>query len=297
MKDERCTMEKKSKMSAKDISLDRLVMSNSRQITKSVLAPLRMSIEEIGMLEPLLVYEEGETALIIDGNKRYLILLAAGIEYAPCILVSCPDTYTASRQVIDVSPLERAKMIRKALEKVAKERVAAAIGVLSLEPKLNDEFKDGLSPAIILAFEGGLLTKTALQELKHVTQKRQEVILKELSQKDRKQKGSEVKPVKPYNIDIIRGLVLLTPDAERVNRKRKSPWKTREDKTELITRKFREVKEQRDLMGRMYHNYVSDLVKQLTYIRGFLKDEKTKNYVRTKHPDLYKKIREIMDRE
>jgi len=292
-------MEKKTEKVFKDISLDRLEMSNSRNITSVHLAPIRMSMREIGMLEPLLVYEEGESALIIDGNKRYLILLAEGIESAPCVLVSQADTYTASRQVIDVSPVERARMIKKALEKVDEARIAAAIGVQTLKPRLDDKFKVGLSATVILAFENGLLTKTALQELKHVTQKRQDTILKELAQKEQQEKGKgkECKASKPYHLDIIRGLILLTPVTERVATKKKAPWNKRDEKSEFVTKKFRDIAEQKDLMSRVYHTYVSDLLKQLTYARGFLKDDKIKQYVRSKYPEMYKKICEIMDRE
>jgi ParB-like chromosome segregation protein Spo0J len=279
-------MEQKSEMTAKDISLSRLVATNSRKFTNRDLAPIRMSMEEIGMLEPLTVYEEGETALIIEGNKRYFILLGAGIESAPCILAKCPDTYTPSYQVIAVSPVERAKMIKKVLETVDENKVAAAIGVSSLKPVLTDKFADGLNPAIILAFERGLLTKTALQELKSVTPKRQAEILKVLTQS------------KNYNLDVIRGQILETPQTERVAvKKRRTPWQKNEEKMNAMTKRLEEVEKQRDLMSHMYHTYVSDVTKQLAYVRGFLKDKNIEQYVTTKYPEVLKAFRTIMERE
>ena len=278
-------MEQKSEMTAKDISLSRLVATNSKKFTLRDLAPIRMSIEEIGMLEPLIVYDEGETALIIDGNKRYFILLGAGIESVPCILAKCPDTYTPSYQVIAVSPVERAKMIKRVLETVDENRVAAAIGVSSLKPILTDKFADGLNPAVILAFEQGLLTKTALKELKNVTLKRQAEILKVLTQS------------KNYNLGVIRGQILDTPTAERVVQKRRTPWQKNEEKMDAITKRLEQIEKQSDLMSRMYHTYVSDVTKQLTYIRGFLKDKKIEQYVTTKYPEMLKAFRTVMERE
>jgi hypothetical protein len=92
-------------------------------------------------------------------------------------------------------------------------------------------------------------------------------------------------------------MVLLTPDKERVAQTRKAPWKIRDEKAESITKELREVEERADLMTSKYHAYVRDVLKLLTYIRGILSDEKVKQYLRTNYPDLYKTIREIMDRE
>lgn len=278
-------MEKKSAMVIKDIPLSRLVATNPKKFTGDQLASIRMSLEAIGMSEPLIVHEEGETALIIDGNKRYFILLEAGIESAPCVLVDRPDIYTASYQVIAVSPAERAKMIKKVLEKVSEAKIAAAIGVSSLKPGLDKSLAAKLNPAIILAFDQGLLSKAALQELKNVTPKRQAEILKELKQ------------AKNYSLDVIKGLVLATPSSEQVAQKKKSPWTKSEEKRDTITKELQEIEKRSDLMSHMYHTYVSDVTKQLTYIRGFLKDKKIEQYVMAKYPGMLKAFREIMERE
>jgi ParB-like chromosome segregation protein Spo0J len=295
------TTEKKSAMNVKDIPLDLLESSCPRKTTNFHLNPIRKSMSEIGMLEPLLVYEkvENETKkyLIIDGNKRFRILVeSGGHESVPCILVSSPDTYTTSRQVISVSPVERAKMIKKVLETVAEEKVSAAIGVSSLKPMLDENFSAGLSQMAILAYENRLLTKTALEELKHVSVKRQDEILKELMQRGEKQK--DLKQSKPCNIDIIKGLVLLTTDNERVTqKKRKTPWKKRDEKSESITKELREISARGELMSSKFHAYVSDLVKLLIYVRGFLNEVDITEYVQKNYPDEYRRIRIIMDRE
>ena len=278
-------MEKKSLMTFKDISLSRLVTSNPKKFTNSQLTKIRTSLEEIGMSEPFVVYDEGETALIIDGNKRYFILLEAGIESVPCVLVQQADTYTTSYQVIAVSPVERAKMLKKVLETVAENKVAAAIGVSSLKPTLDKNLTAKLNSVILLAFDQGLLSKSALQELKNVTPKRQAEILKEL------------KKANHYGLDVIKGLVLATPPAERVAQKKKTPWQRCEEKRDAITKQWQEVKKQSDLMSYTYHTYVSDVTKQLTYIRGFLKNKTIEQYVMTKYPEMFKAFREIMERE
>ncbi len=278
-------MEKKSTILVKDIPLSRLVPTNSKKFTKPELARVRTSMEAIGMTEPLCVYEKGEEALISDGNKRYFILLEAGMASAPCVLLKLPDTYTASYQVIGVSPAEQRKMIKKVQEKVSDDKIAAAIGVPSLTPGIDKNLADKLNPVLILAFNQGLLSKAALQELKNVTPKRQAEILKELKQ------------AKNYSLDVIKGLVLATPPSEQVPQKKKSPWKNSEEKRNSITKQLQELEKQSDLMSHLFHTYVSDVSSQLIYIRGFLKNQKVEQYVMAKYPQMLKTFRAIMERE
>jgi len=164
-------MTKKSEMTHKDIPLERLTQTNTKIFTKSCLDKIRKSVETIGLVESLQVYEEenGEI-LIIDGNKRFQILVAAGHTTAPCVLTKLPDTFTPSYHVIDVSPQERAKMIRMALEKASETEVAAAIGASSLESGIDRRLETKLHPTIILAFKENMLSKAALLELRYVNQ-------------------------------------------------------------------------------------------------------------------------------
>jgi ParB-like chromosome segregation protein Spo0J len=278
-------MEKKSTIIIKDIPLSRLVPTNPKPFKKEDLARVRRSLEGIEMLEPFVVCENGETFLISDGNKRYYIFRDAGIESAPCVLQPRLDTYTTSRQVIDVSPTEREKMINKVCEKVTEEKVAAAIGRISLKPSIDENLAKKLHTAIQIAYEQKKLTKTALHELKNVTPKRQAEILRELKQ------------VKDFSLDMVKGKVLLTPITERIIQKKKTPWQKRDENRELITKRLEEITKQNALLELTFHTYVSDVIKQLTYFRGLLDDEPIKQYIMQNYPDMYKKIREIMDRE
>ncbi len=286
-------MEKKSMMVFKDIPLSRLTASNPKKFSETQLVKIRKSMETIGMTEPLCVFDEKEkekdeekkSYLIVDGNKRYIILLGAGIASAPCILIKQPDTYTASYHAIGVSPAERRKMLRKVLEKVSEEKIAAAIGVSSLKPGLEKKLLAKLNPAVILAYDQGLITKNALLELQNVTPKRQAEILKEFKQ------------AKNYGIDVVRSLVLGTPSAEQVPQTKKSPWKKSDEKRDSIARQLEELEKRSSLMSHYYHTYVSDVTQQLTYIRAFLKDPKIEQYIAAKYPEVVKTFYAVMERE
>ena len=281
-------MEKKFDIIVKDIPLNRLVPASTEKIKPQDLASIRMSMEAIGLVEPLNVYEEGDKYLIVSGNKRYRILLADGHESAPCILVPRPDTYTPSYQVIAVSPPERTKMVNRVLEKVEKTKVDAAIGKSSRKTVLDDKFLVGLSQDAINAFNDGSLSKTALQELKHVTPNRQEEILKILESTKRN---------KTYGLDAIKAQILDTPPSEHVARKMKTPWQKNEEKMDAITKRLAEIDQQTNLFSHTYHTYSGDVTKQLAYVRGFMEDENIRKYVETHYPKVYKTFCEIMSRE
>jgi ParB-like chromosome segregation protein Spo0J len=284
-------MEKKSEIIVKDIPMNRLVPTNTKKFSLNDLDSIRMSMEAIEMLEPLSVCKDGEKYLVVGGNKRYQVLLEDGHESAPCVLVPRPDTYTPSYQVIDVSPTERTKMVNKVLETVDKNRVNAAIGKISRKPVLDDKFIVGLSQDAIRAFKDGSLSKHALQELKNVTPKRQAEILRTLAQ---------TKTNKTYNLDTIKTQILATLPTQRVERatrKRKTPWEKNEERMDAITKRLEQVQQQSDLLSSMYHTYVSDITKQLIYIRGFMEDDNIRQYVEMQHPEVFKTFCEIMRRE
>ena len=280
-------MRKKTAIIVMDIPLDRLEADIPKPFTPGELAQIRKSIESIGLVERLIVCKkEGSGNYeVIQGKKRYSILLSMGVATVPCVLAQRRDMYTPSYQVIAVSPAEREKMLNKVREHVSDAKITAAIGVSSLKPELDKKLADKLSSVVKHAFEQKLIPKAALQELANVTPKRQAEILKEL------------KSVGTYKLDMIKGKILLTSPGERIESKKKSPWKKREDNKEIITQRLQEMRKQCDAIVGMYHVYTHDVAQQLIYIRGFLHDESTEQYVKENYPDMYKKIREIMGRE
>ena len=277
-------MEKKSEIIIKDIPLSRLEPT-SPNIKDRELAGIRMSMEGVGMLEPLVVCAKGEVFQISDGNKRYRILCDEGFESAPCVVTSLFDTYTASRQVIDVSHIERQKMIDKVSETVPEDKIAAAIGKQTLKPTIDKNLEDKLHAVVKTAYEGRRLSKAALHELKKVSLKRQAEIMKELKQ------------IKTYNLGMIIAKILQTPKAEIVAQGKEHPLTRNNEKRDQMTKQLREVSDEGLFMERQYNIYASDVIKLLVYIRGFFDNEAIRKYVEKEYLAMYKKFRAIMDRE
>ncbi|MBV5332059.1 ParB N-terminal domain-containing protein, partial [bacterium] len=77
---------------------------------------LRASIQAVGLIEPLSVYAEGGSYVILDGYLRFLACKELRIESVPCIIYTEKDAYTFNRMVNRLSGFQEMRMLRKSLE-------------------------------------------------------------------------------------------------------------------------------------------------------------------------------------
>lgn len=57
----------------------------------------------MGLLEPLIVYPQGDNYEILDGCLRYRILLDWGVETVPCLIGRQREAFTGNRMVNQLS--------------------------------------------------------------------------------------------------------------------------------------------------------------------------------------------------
>lgn len=128
---------------------------------------LACSIEEVGVLEPVLVrlteedYGEGATYCIVAGERRYRAASLAGLEYIPSIIMLVDEKQALEIAIIenlqrtDVHPLDEAQGFVELLKQdydekalsvkfgVAESTVAQRIKLLDLTPELQKLFYSG----------------------------------------------------------------------------------------------------------------------------------------------------------
>ncbi|MGL6195647.1 MAG: ParB/RepB/Spo0J family partition protein, partial [Thermoguttaceae bacterium] len=161
-------MSKATQLHGDDIPLAKLRQSRKRKIDKRYGQRIKASINNVGLIEPLVVCKDESGYVILDGNYRYELLLEMGFETAPCFIVENYDLYTMNRQVNHVSPLEEAKMIQKASEVVGEKQIAAALGLKSITRRLTDSTKSKLHADVLKAYDNGTLGQSAVKEMAHV---------------------------------------------------------------------------------------------------------------------------------
>lgn len=92
---------------------------------------IEASIDEIGLIEPLVIFQqEPELYLLLDGHLRLDALRRKGRETVECILSKDDEAYTYNRKVNSIPPVAQHLMILKALKNgLTEERIAASLRV------------------------------------------------------------------------------------------------------------------------------------------------------------------------
>jgi len=256
-----------------DIPIIKLRPLRERNVAKREYQRILASIKATGLIEPLVVYPEGDGYLILDGVQRYRALLEMGVEIVPCILGRQREAFTGNRMVNRVSPVQENRMIEKSLQELDEQTIADALGLGGISHRLRKTLLKQLHPDVAAAFDQGKITRTCAKELTHVKPPRQKEIL------------TAMEGYKDHSIAFARALILKTLPAQREARGRKrGPWdKSAHRKSELL-KKLAEAEQKHDFYSRLYKQYTVDLLKLAIYARSLLTNNRVRVYLDEHHP-------------
>lgn len=258
-----------------DIPIMRLRPLRERKVTAREYGRILASIKAIGLIEPLIVYAEGDDYVILDGVQRYKALVEMGIEIVPCIVGKQREAFTGNRMVNRVSPLQEHRMIEKSLEELDEETIAAALGIQGITYRLKKTLLKQLHPDVFAAFDQGKLTRTCARELTHVKPARQKEIL------------AAMQGYKDFGIAFAKTQILKTPVPMREGRSRTSgPWdKSTQRKGELL-KKLTEAEQKHDFYSRLYKQYTIDLLRLAIFARSLLNNLRIRAHLDQQHPTI-----------
>jgi ParB-like chromosome segregation protein Spo0J len=74
-------------VNGRDLPIVKLVPRSERHVEKRAYQRMEASLRAVGLIEPLIVVDQGDSYEILDGHLRYQILLDMGVETVPCLLV------------------------------------------------------------------------------------------------------------------------------------------------------------------------------------------------------------------
>lgn len=95
----------------------------ANRIYKRILA----SIQHLGVIEALSVYEEEGKYYLLDGYLRLKALEGLGITEVPCFVYRHRDRYTFNAMRNDISPSQEHRMLKQALDRGVDEAELARI--------------------------------------------------------------------------------------------------------------------------------------------------------------------------
>ncbi len=70
----------------RDIPIVKLTPRRKRNIGSRENQRIAASVRSVGLIEPLVVFPEGDGYVILDGYQRFKILLELGVEMVPCLI-------------------------------------------------------------------------------------------------------------------------------------------------------------------------------------------------------------------
>lgn len=268
----------------RDIPIIRLRPLRDRKISQRESDRILASIKAIGLIEPLIVYPEGEDFVITEGVQRYRALIALGTEVAPCIIGQQREAFTGNRMVNRVSPVQENRMIEKSLEELDERTIAEALGLSGIAHRMKRTLLKQLAPEVAAAFDQGAITRTCALEMTHVKPDRQNEIL------------TAMKGYKDYSVAFARSLILKTPPPLRATRKRRkrNPWNKSAQRKNDLLKKLADAEQKHDFYSRLYKQYTIDLLRLAIYARALLTNSRVRGYLDQHHPDIVARFETII---
>ncbi len=267
-----------------DIPIVKLVPRNERVVSAKYIKRIEASLRAVGLIDPLIVFPQGDNYEILDGCLRYRILLDMGVETVPCLLGTHREAFTGNRMVNQLSASQEMKMLRKSLEELDEKTIANALGMVGIGHRLNLSLLSKLDASVVKAFEASKLNLQCAKEFAHVKPDRQAEILKLMES------------CNDFSVTFARGLVLKTPVAKRVKPNgARTPWAQADEKKNDLLKKLREAEQQQDFYSGLYRQYTTNLLKLVIYARSLVANQRIKQFLSEKHPLVLEIFEQIID--
>jgi len=258
-----------------DVPISKLRPRRERQVAKRDYDRILATIKAVGLIEPLIVFPEGENYEILDGTICYRALLELGVQVVPCILGKQREALTGNRMVNRVTPLQENRMIEKSLTTVDEATIAATFGISDKGHRMKRALLQQLHPDVAAAFDRGKITRPCAWEMTHVKPERQKDIV------------SAMEGHKDYSIAFVRALILKTPVPLREKHRRKhDPWEKNGHKKGELLQQLTEAEQKHDFYSRLYKQYTVDLLRLAIYARELLTNARVRAYLDQHHPTI-----------
>lgn len=255
-----------------DVPIVKLTPLRKRKVSQRDYNKLLANLKSVGLIEPLLVCQEGDQFFILDGYIRYTAMVDLGIESVPCLVLDSRDLYTPNRQVNHLSRHQEIKMLRKALERLDEKVIAEAFGMPALKSRLNTAMFRDLHPQVVAALQKDQVLQTVARELTYVVPTRQVEILQMMQDSG------------DSSLAFAKAQVLATPANGRSKKHRKnSPWEKGMQTRRDLTKKLTEVEKHYDFYSGLYRQYVGDLLKLSIYVRQIVTRPAIRDYLEKNH--------------
>ncbi len=153
----------------------RKVPAGARNSTKY--RRIAASIQEIGIIEPLMVHPCSDTEnqyLLLDGHIRLDILKYSNVPTVECLIADDDEAFTYNHKVNQLSAIQEHFMIRKALKNgVSEDNIARTLNIDIYRIRMKRDLLEGICPEAVELLREKRVTTDGLQQLRLVMPMRQ----------------------------------------------------------------------------------------------------------------------------
>jgi hypothetical protein len=239
---------------------------------------IESSLEHIGLIEPLVVFEQKDgTFLIVDGNTRFFILKSQGASDVACIVAADDEAYTYNKRVSHVSPIAQHFMLLRVLENgVSEERVAAALNLDVRAVHRKRDLLKGICPEAVSLLEGRRLSERAFATLRKMKPLRQI------------ESAEHMIAANNFATSFLRSILLITkPEMLMENSATKGGHGKKLPQRSLLESEHEGLlKNLKTVEGSLGLDMLT-LAVALKYLERILRNQKAKWYLEQKHPETY----------
>ena len=252
----------------KTVSLSEIVENEKnvlfRELTEKEMEELKSSIREVGLLEPLVVVQEGELYKLISGHQRKKALEELGIEKVAVNIVNLQDEdeelalIHANIKQRKLNDMELARVIKAEKEiiqqKIKKgtlknqgraiEQVANNLEISKDKAKRLDRL-NLLIPELQLLVEQGKITTGKAQEIGLLDIETQKILYSSLKENIEEFSLEEIKKIKQHDETKRLELLQKLDEARNERDKQMNNFRLQENENKILQHKLKELEKKK----------------------------------------------------
>ncbi len=246
------------------------------------------TLQKIGLIQPLIVCPiKGNNAeyKLLDGHLRLHALRELGERDALCLISTDDERYTFDAQVNHISPIQRHKMIRQAVDDgVLPDRIAEVFEIDVKEVLSEVKLLDGIHPDAVELIKDKPIYSKAIKTLRRVKPLRQLEMAESMC------------AVNNFTYAYVLALLGGTRAEQMVSGRKAN--ELNKVSPEAIVRMEKEMESLRvdfEQIEQSYSDNVYTLVVIQGYIKRLIKNESIKRFIDRNHHDMLPELQQIAE--
>lgn len=247
------------------------------------------TIEEIGLVEPLVVYRRADLRgqhLLLDGHLRREILMEKGVAEVECLLSEDDEAFTYNKRINRLAVVEEHFLIVRAIERgISEDRLAKVLGVKIEYVKRRRTLLKGVCPEAVGLLSGKPINPVVFDLLRKMKPGRQVEACKLMS------------AASIYSSGYARALLSSSSDDDLARPPRPPPSIVTSADLSLMERELKTAQKDFKEIEMNYGNDLVNLVIAARYISSLLGRPKIVGYLDANHPEILAEFRKILSAE